>query len=192
MPLSGLYGLVLSGGKSTRMGRDKGLIDYNGKPQREYLFELLSVYADTVFTSCNASQDLPKHLNPLVDQFDLHSPLNGILSALKKAPDKAWLVVAVDMPNVDVHVLKNLMSQRDTTKIATCFFNRETSLPEPLLTIWEPSALQPLLTFVEGGKVSPRDFLSSHPVKMIHPEDGSILLNINSPDDLKPSGRSAT
>jgi molybdenum cofactor guanylyltransferase len=182
--MSDLNGLVLSGGKSMRMGKDKGLISYHGKPQREYLFGLLSAYSNTVYTSCNASQTVPAYLNPLIDEFDFQSPINGILSALKKSPDKAWLIVAVDMPNVNADVLGNLISHRDKTKTATCFYNPETALPEPLLTIWEPAAFPLLLEFVKDGKISPRDFLNSHPVKMIHPADESILMNINSPDQL--------
>jgi molybdenum cofactor guanylyltransferase len=187
--VSDLNGLVLSGGKSSRMGKDKGLIDFHGKPQREYLFDLLSSCANEVYTSLNASQTIPAHLNPLTDEFDFQSPINGILSALKKDSQKAWLVVAVDMPNVNEKVLHYLISQRDKTKTATCFYNKETALPEPLLTIWEPAAFPLLLDFVKSGKISPRDFLNTHQVKLINPPDQNVLVNINSPDQLPGVGQ---
>lgn len=163
---------------------DKGLIAYHGKPQREHLFDLLSKQCVAVFTSCNASQQVPVYLNPVVDQFDLQSPLNGILTAFQKSPDKAWLTVAVDMPYVDDHVLETLIKHRDPVKIATCFYNEAEKLPDPLLTIWEPASYPLLLKFVEQGKISPRDFLSAHGARMITPPDDRTLLNINSPGDM--------
>jgi len=179
-----LYGLVLSGGRSTRMGKDKGLLHYHGKAQREHLFELLREHCSKVFTSSYSGQQVPNDLNPLVDEFDFRSPINGILTAFKKFPHTAWLVVAVDMPNVDRDVLELLISNRDQNKVATCFYNPEEKLPEPLLTLWEPAAFPLLLKFVENGKISPRDFLNQHAVQLIQPRDISIFRNVNSPDEL--------
>jgi molybdenum cofactor guanylyltransferase len=176
-----LYGLVLAGGRSTRMGTDKGLLVYHGKVQREHLFDLLSRFCEGVFTSCHAGQQLPEHLNPLVDTYDLKSPMNGILSAFQKFPDKAWLIVAVDMPYVDDRVLETLIRQRDRSKVATCFYNEVEKLPDPLLTIWEPVSYPMLLKTVKQGKISPRDFLATHGACMITPPDDKTLLNINSP-----------
>jgi molybdenum cofactor guanylyltransferase len=170
------------------MGKDKGLIIYHGKPQREYLFELLSRYCHSVYTSCYAGQVVPEHLNPLIDEYDLHSPINGILTSLKKNPGKAWLVVAVDMPNVNDQVLQLLVNNRDQHKVATCFYNAETKLPEPLLTIWETSSLPLLMKFVAAGKVSPRDFLTTHPVRLVDTPDNKILFNVNSPDQWPDTG----
>lgn len=169
------------------MGMDKGLISYHGKPQREHLFDLLSRCCAAVFTSCNAGQQVPEQLNPVVDQFDLQSPLNGILTAFKKFPDTAWLTVAVDMPYVDDHVLNTLIAHRAGDKVATCFYNASQKLPDPLLTIWEPAAYPLLLKFTGQGRISPRDFLSAHHAHMIHPPNDKTLVNINTPDDMKPS-----
>ena len=82
-------------------------------------------------------------------------------------PDKpaAWLTVAVDMPFVDELALERLVAGRDKTKMATCYYNRETRQPEPLLTLWESIAYNPLLSFAENGNISPREFLKTHPVK---------------------------
>ena len=51
-----LYGLVLSGGRSTRMGKDKGLINYHGIPQRDYIYNLLNEVCDETYMSIRKDQ----------------------------------------------------------------------------------------------------------------------------------------
>ena len=50
------YGLVLCGGKSTRMGTDKSMLQYHSKPQRYYVYDLLFPLCEKVFISCNEQQ----------------------------------------------------------------------------------------------------------------------------------------
>ena len=178
-----LNGLVLTGGYSTRMGTDKSLIVYNGRPQREFLFELLKKYCDDAFVSCRREQQVPAVFNPLFDRSDLSGPLNGILSAFQHM-GSSWLAVAVDMPFVDDRAIGTLLRNRDKTKMATCYLNKATQQPEPLLTIWESHAHSHLSAFAKNGNVSPREFLKTHPVKMINPPDDKILRNINHPGDV--------
>jgi molybdopterin-guanine dinucleotide biosynthesis protein A len=185
MKIPQLFGLVLAGGKSTRMGSDKALIAYQGKTQREVLFDALAKSCEQVFTSANSTQDVPATLNPLLDEYDIKGPMNGILSAFKNFPDKAWLIVAVDMPCVDDQVLGQLILNRNTKKVATCFYNEEQKFPEPLLTLWEPLAFPLLLKWYEGGNVSPKHFLASHEVQFVKPHDPKIFLNINSQEDVQ-------
>jgi len=166
------------------MGIDKGGIVVHGKTQREYLLQEFSAIGIAVSTSCRADQSLQPHLHPIIDSFSIDSPLNGILSAFQFSKENAWLAVAVDMPYVDRSVLQLLIDNRDTNKMATCFFNNATELPEPLLTIWEPAAFPLLLAFSEAGSKSPRDFLAAHPVKMIQPSNPRIFYNMNMPSDI--------
>lgn len=176
-------GLVLAGGYSTRMGTDKGLLVYHDVPQREFVFNLLAQHCTSVFTSCRADQAVPNKLNPIRDTFDIRGPLNGILSAFHYEHDVAWLVVAIDMPFVDSQVIDTLLSHRDVKCVATCYFNRDTQLPEPLLTLWESHAYPLLQQFSKSGHVSPREFLRTHPVRMIEPPNDKTLINVNRPQD---------
>ena len=180
----GINGLILAGGFSRRMGTDKSLLVYRGKPQREYLSDLLKKYCSKVFISCRKEQNVPPALNPLFDSFSIEGPLNGILSAFQ-IEKTSWLTVAVDMPYVDELAIEMLIDNRDAKKMATCFFNRDTKQPEPLLTLWERDVHQHLLAFVKKGNISPREFLRTHPIKMIDPPHGKTLLNYNSPKDIE-------
>lgn len=175
--------LILAGGKSTRMGTDKSLLVYHDKPQREFLFELLQKFCDRVYTSCRIDQDIEEKWNPLPDQYEISGPMNGILTAFHHTPDTAWLIVAVDMPYVNADSVQFLINNRDSSKVATCFFNKERQHPEPLFTLWESSAYPLLADFTRKGKVSPKEFLTTHGVHVIHPPDERILLNVNTPED---------
>ena len=181
-----VYGLILAGGKSVRMGTDKGLLDYKGKPQREYLFDLLSKLCEHVFTSCRKEQNVPSSLNPITDKFDYTGPINGILSGLQTNPEKAWLIIAVDMPFVDQPSLEFLLKNRQKNKVATCFLHEPENFPEPLLTLWEPAAYPLLVSYAAGGNISPRLFLESNPVGVLKPPEKKILSNINYKKDMGP------
>lgn len=165
------------------MGTDKSLLDYHGKPQREYLFDILREVCGLVFTSCRKDQEIPAALNPLKDAFHVPGPLNGILSAFARKPQCSWLIVAVDMPYVTGQTLAYLLMNRDEKKLATCFFNPGTHQPEPLLTLWEPQAFPHLLKFADRGNLSPREFLKTHPVKLVDPPDENALKNFNFPEE---------
>ena len=180
-----INGLILAGGKSSRMGYDKSLLVVHDKPQREYLVDLLKKHVDNVFLSCKKGADINPLFNPIPDQYDLKSPLNGILSAFTFDPTSAWLVIAVDMPLITDEALKFLLANRDAKKVATCFADSDGTLPEPLFTLWEPKAFALLKYYYNKGNISPRNFLKTHDVKILQAPDKRILTNINSVEDLE-------
>ena len=183
-----LNGLILTGGRSTRMGQDKSLLTYHSKPQREHLTDLLRPFCDTVFWSVNAQQaaDLANTGQLLiVDAFDLAGPMNGILSAFQHDPETAWLVVACDMPLLTSRSLDALVAGRNPEKPATAFYDSDGRFPEPLLTIWEPSFGPILLEALTAGNQSPRQLLMLHDCQLLTIPDARELLSINSSAERK-------
>jgi molybdenum cofactor guanylyltransferase len=178
-----LQGLILSGGYSARMGRDKALLHYHGMPQRDYLRHVLMSCCEEVFLSCRPDQPVEAEWPIIQDIFDFRSPLNGIASALQQYPDCAWLTVAVDMPRVDEQAVSQLVAARNPEKMATCFYNPARKMPEPLLTIWEPSALPVLLRYIAAGTTGPQHVLNSEAIHTILPADAAVFLNVNCPTD---------
>lgn len=178
-----LYGLVLSGGKSTRMGKDKGLITYHGKPQREYIYDLLGEVCEETFLSIRQNQlgEVPENYEVILDEDEFKGPFNGILSAHKKFPKVAWLVLACDLPLMSITALQELILQRNTNKLATAFALKESLLPEPLVAIWEAKALSQATSFMNSTEgTGPRKFLIQNEVQLVFPNDENILLNTNS------------
>lgn len=178
-----LYGLVLAGGKSQRMGQDKGLIDYHGLPQRAYMAQLLEDVCERVFYSTRPGQgDLPADA-VIADTFTGLGPYGAILSAFRTFPDVAWFVVACDLPLVDSAALAHLVQQRRSGSLATAFHNPETGWPDPLMTIWEPRAYGALLTFLSQGYSCPRKVLINGDAHVVPLPDARWLWNANSPDE---------
>lgn len=183
-----LYGLVLSGGKSTRMGTDKGILPYHGIPQREHLYNLLGSVCEQVYVSIREEQqyDFSSEINVIADENKFKGPFNGLLSAHNYAPDIAWLVLACDLPLIDLKALQQLVQERDSSKIATAFATSESKLPEPLCAIWEPKALQQSVDYLHAGNGScPRKFLINSDIKLVFPEQDKVLLNANSMGEYK-------
>lgn len=178
-----LKGLVLAGGKSTRMGQDKGLIDYHGKPQREYTYDLIKSLGVETFLSCRAEQENEISLPTISDKFVGLGPFGAILSAFQSDPNAAWLVVACDLPFVNESVLSQLIDNRNPAKTGTAFFNPATDFPDPLLTIYEPRAYATMLQFLALGYSCPRKVLINTEVEILQLEDADILKNINTPEE---------
>lgn len=178
-----LYGLVLAGGKSQRMGQDKGLIEYHGQPQREFLAEQLQSVCGEVYYSIRPDQDTELPGPVIKDSFIGLGPFGAILSAFREHPNAAWMVVACDLPLLDKKALQQLAQKRNSSKLATAYHNPATGWPDPLVTIWEPRAYPVLLQFLTQGYSCPRKVLINSEIEMINAPDPNILLNANSPEE---------
>lgn len=181
-----VYGLVLAGGKSTRMGRDKGTIVYHDIPQRDYLFRLINPLCDKTFYSIREDQigEFNKEEALIVDDNEYRGPLNGILSAHKRYPKVAWMVIACDLPFIDTQMVKKLLDERDEHCFATTFSVSQSGLPEPLAAIWEPAGLKGAIGYLENGSSScPRKYLINSDIKLVVPDKDQGLLNANSEQD---------
>lgn len=179
-----LHALVLAGGKSQRMGRDKGLIDYHGKPQREYLYDLLEYFCDNVYFSCRPEQeDELSDFNTIPDMFYDLGPFGGILSAFRQNPNVAWLVVACDLPLIDEAAIQELIDHQNHSKNATAFYNETTNFPEPLITIWQPRSYPVLLQYLAQGYSCPRKVLINSEIELVQPSRPKVLKNVNHPQE---------
>ncbi|SMO44091.1 molybdopterin-guanine dinucleotide biosynthesis protein A [Chryseobacterium rhizoplanae] len=181
-----LNGLVLAGGKSLRMGNPKDKINWHGKEQRYYAADLLAPFCENVFISCR--QDQLEHFdtdyNALTDTFLNMGPFGGILSALRAQRDKAWLVVACDLPLLDKNSLEFLIRSRDAEKAATTYESPFDGLPEPLITIWEPKSYPLLLNFLGLGNTCPRKVLMNSDTLILKPNNPDALMNVNTPEEM--------
>ncbi|GLU44761.1 NTP transferase domain-containing protein [Allomuricauda sp. NBRC 101325] len=187
MQPSELYGLILAGGSSSRMGSDKGLLEYHQMPHREYLHQLLGKLCSKVFLSLREEQqtEISAGIDFILDQNKYQGPFNGILSAHEIHPNGAWLVLACDLPYMDEVTLEQLIQNRNSEKDATAFISK-IGEPEPLVCIWEPHGLEKATSFLaETNSCSPKRFLKNAHVELVLPTNEKALLNVNTLDEFK-------
>ncbi len=128
-----LYGLVLVGGRSSRMHRDKALLDYHGRSQMEFCVDLLKPYCEKIFLSCRNDQSGAAEFSRFAQVHDTFldmGPMGGILSAFRAHPGKAFLVLACDLPMLDAITIKTLASLRNPIQIATAFTGSQIAKPD--------------------------------------------------------------
>ncbi|RYE15297.1 MAG: molybdenum cofactor guanylyltransferase, partial [Sphingobacteriales bacterium] len=111
--MSSLYGLVVCGGKSTRMGTDKSILNYHGQPQRYHLYNMLNTLCERSFISCNGEQatTIPDKYAVIVDddKYGDIGPMKALLTAIDKHPNKSFLVVGCDYPYQNENELRRLI-----------------------------------------------------------------------------------
>ena len=182
-----LNGLVLAGGQSTRMGFDKGGIDWHGKPQRDYMLELLSSKCKATYLSCRENVAPAPHPpeRTITDTFTGLGPYGALLSAFRTDPNAAWLVVACDLPLLDEPVLDHLVKHRLPRATATAYQSPHDDLPEPLIAIWEPKSYPLLLSYLALGISCPRKVLMNSDAHIILPINPDALTNVNTPEELE-------
>ena len=186
-PLIPLFGLVLAGGASSRMQRDKATLIYHGKPQLQWAYELVAEVCAATFISVRPDQrDEPTRagLPQIVDQQPGIGPIAGISAALSQQPKAAWLVVACDLPFLTRDVLQHLIAHRDSGRIATAYRSAHDSLPEPLCAIWEPSAREGVRAQIDAGKQCPRKFLINSDTLLLDLPHAQALDNVNTQQEL--------
>ena len=182
-----LYGLVLTGGRSRRFGRDKAAFEIAGETLLQRTVELLAPLVAELRVSVRPDQVSESHRAAyplLVDQL-ADGPGAGLLAAHAHAPAAAWLVLACDLPRLNAELLLQLIEARDPGRAATAFRSPVNGRPEPLCAIYEPATLAAFRRQVDAGaKASPRDLLEAADVALIDAQQPSALTNMNRPADL--------
>lgn len=180
-----LYGLVLAGGHSVRMGMDKGALDYHGRPQAQRCYGILRAVCDKVYVSVHRDQLTAEpyaHLPCLRDRFEGLGPAGGLLTAQTEHPEAAWLVLACDMPYVDVDVIQMLLNAGDSSQIGTAFRATD-GKPEPLCAVYEPQSASVLHKALARGERSLRRLLMTCGACIVDPPNAESLTRINTPEE---------
>lgn len=196
-PLSGrsLFGLVLAGGKSRRMGHDKALLDHDGQSQLAFAVHLLDEHVEQVFVSTRAEQrdeTERRQFAQIIDHYEEIGPVAGILSAMDEHPHADWLVVACDLPNIDGATIRHLLEHRADEYPFVAYASSHDGLPEPLCALYLEGSAAILRDFVASGLHCPRKMLIRSDTLLLQQPDPRALDNINTPDDLRVSSLEAT
>jgi molybdenum cofactor guanylyltransferase len=180
-----LLGVVACGGKSSRMGSDKGLLDYFGQPQRYRIYEMLLPYCQFVMLSINKdqAQGVP---NPYASVVDLEKyanigPMASILTPFSIFPDADLLVIGCDYPWISEPEIDLFLKKISNESIAAGFYNEDDRY-EPLLAWYSNKCAAPLLESYENGQYSLQCFLKTHGAQKYLPSNSNAVISVDRPE----------
>lgn len=179
--MNNLYGLVLAGGKSRRMGQAKEDLVYRGINEARRIFGLLEALTAKTFYSIRPDQDaLPLFSNGhrIVDSLPDQGPLGALFSAFSQYPQVSWLMVPIDMPLLERQDLERLISSRREGHGIVAFLNESGSF-EPLPAIYESSLAKKAKSQLALGKGAVRALGDGIESVLLQNDTQDRLKNIN-------------
>jgi molybdopterin-guanine dinucleotide biosynthesis protein A len=185
--------IILAGGKSSRMGRDKALIPIQGVPLLQRVGEIAEAVTDKVYVvtpwperyqhlilpRCQFIKELPS--SPSYP----HGPVVGFAQGLAQVQTEWVLLLACDLPRLQIEVLREWIAGLDQVEdqaIAALAHNAKGW--EPLCGFYRCRCLPQLLEFINQGGRSFQQWLKQHPVKVLSLSEPKMLFNCNTPEDL--------
>ena len=181
-----LFGLVVCGGESSRMGMDKSQLVYYQKSQNYHLYEMLKPFCIRVFISCNKKQStaIDSYYEKIIDfeEYQNLGPIAALLSAFLKFPDKDFIVLGCDYPFLKISDIQKLIDEKDNNHKANSFYNNLAKTKEPLLAYYSSECYPKLLEYYENKNYSLKQFLNEIDSKDIHPESKESIMSIDTPE----------
>jgi molybdopterin-guanine dinucleotide biosynthesis protein A len=188
-----MTGIILAGGMSSRMGKDKGLVLFKGKPLIEYALSIMkNVSAEILISTNNPDYDYLKI--PLVkDTYNNIGPMGGIHSCLLKSKSEWNCILSCDMPLVKPELFQYLMQFSENAWVVLP--TTDGIHPEPMCGIYNRKVLPLMEQFINARNYKLPDLFRSIPFKMIlisneldfYSDD--LFMNLNSLEEIKSAER---
>lgn len=180
--------VIIAGGKSSRMGRDKALLPVGGKPMAQLLVDRFRADGFAVALSVARKGQFPiEGAAELTDAFPGMGPLNGIVAAFSETDAQQILLVAADMPKAAPALARRLEMLRGDCD--ACVIRRGNGTVETLFGIYTRACCAEALRCLESGRRSIRAVLDSVRVRYVTESElpgwplADILSNLNTPED---------
>ena len=185
-----ITGIVLSGGKSRRMGKEKGLCHFRGKALITFAIDTLKPLCKTLIISANNKIDQYDLLEyPVIsDDIPDTGPIGGLYSCLKQSQSAINLVISCDTPFVTTEVYQELLKYIVDYQAVVPV--HEDGLLEPITAVYHRSCLPVILQQIEKGEYKMMDLLARLNTKFVYFDTNmsdskpSLFHNLNSPEDL--------
>jgi molybdopterin-guanine dinucleotide biosynthesis protein A len=177
-----MNGLVIAGGKSTRMQQDKAMLQYHRMPQYQYVYNMLQSFCSETFISLHTENNnipLPKIIdNPI---YSNAGPMAALLTAFEQYKSD-WLVVAIDYPLISNSHIEGLMSCFANTKESYVYYNTDTNFYEPFIGVYTSAFLSTFVKEFAGQQTSLQKILQQNNVQKITVANSQVLQSIDTPE----------
>lgn len=179
-----MYGVVLMGGKSSRMGTDKAFLPWGDKLLYEHCARLLKEFFDEVYLSVNEGQQsvLTGEFPVIVDTFEATGPVGGMVSCYRRLRSPLFFM-GCDLPMISAEDIRYLKLNHDHSPGCIMFYNASRTCYEPVCSAWDSSVLDQLEEYFNKGNRSLQQFLKDRHTHKLMPFAEERLANINTPED---------
>ena len=182
---SNITGIILSGGKSSRMGSDKGFLSFNGKLFTQYSIDALKpLVSEVIIVSDHDAYDIFK-LRRIKDEFKDAGPLAGLYSGLKASRTEYNLVLSCDIPLITSETISLLIDAIDeTSEVIQIESNNQTM---PLIALYKTTCKDKFYGLLKNGERRMQFAVNQCQVKTIklHNENERFTKNVNTLEELK-------
>jgi molybdopterin-guanine dinucleotide biosynthesis protein A len=181
--------LILCGGGSHRMGgKDKGLIDFNGKPMILHSIEELSRQFPEIIISANNNIDQYQSLGHQViqDSIDDAGPLGGIYSVLQKSDKSRLLITTCDTPLIDIEIAERLIQSNTKTEadIHVAHDGKHRQMLHALINLKRTGLKVSLARYLEKDRSVKGWYQQLNVIEVDCSDLAQHFSNINTPEDL--------
>ena len=175
--------IILAGGKSSRMGRDKGLVLYRGKRMVEHVVEACKKLTSDILISTNNPEYSFLGYRLIPDDYKNTGPIGGMLAALKASATEDNIFCPCDMPNLHPGILQKIITKSDGESVVVAV--DPTGKIYPVLGYYKKSVLPAIETQIKKGDFKLQHLLAAVNAKKVEVKDAKALSNVNYPKDLK-------
>ena len=183
-----ITGIVLCGGKSTRMGSDKGMVDIMGKPMIEHVITHIEPLCKRILISTNLENYKYLGYEVVNDQWHDFGPAAGILSCLYVSTTDMNLVISCDLPMATTQFLQKLYGYSLDAEITVPRINTHF---QPLCGFYRSKIRDQFKEYLLNGEKSMQFIIQYFNFRLIGQEMipginlEKELLNFNSPEDIE-------
>ncbi|MBZ0289684.1 MAG: molybdenum cofactor guanylyltransferase [Anaerolineae bacterium] len=182
--------VILAGGESSRMGRDKSFVELGGKPLIAHVIERVSQLGLPILILANESEPYQAFGLPVrTDVFPLRSSLNGLYSALMHSPSEYTICVACDMPFLNPQLLAYLISLREGYDAVVPVVGGH---PQGLHAVYRKNCLDVMRGQLEQNHLRIRDLYERFKTRRVDEDDMrrfdkdlTAFENVNTPEALR-------
>ena len=179
-----ITGIILAGGKSTRMGTDKGLLPLNGKSFIKHICEALYpiVGENIVIVSSNTEYDT-LGFTRIEDLIENKGPVGGLYTGLTHSKTKINLILSVDVPMISTELLQWLLDNHSESYMVTQL--KAGDKTSPLIAVYDRSMRIPLGEHLASNQLRLREVISdvSHQTLVVLDKWKNQLRNINTKEE---------
>ena len=183
-----ITGIILAGGKSSRMGSDKGLIEFNGKPMIQHIIDRFNELNLPILIIAN-NPAYSKFGYPVVeDLIKDKGPVGGIYTGLMTSNSDRNLIVSCDMPNISSQLLEHLINQSKGHPLTIPHHGQRL---HPLIGVYSKSTLDSFKASLKNDQLRLSSICSALDAKIITLSDdlkinlSADFSNINTLQDIK-------